>query len=66
MVSSAPGPCHPDSDFAWFPLRNPGVASIPAGFLIGWLGTVLGDRRQPQDDTAYKEFEVRMPVGAKE
>ena len=31
----------PDVDFAWFPLENPGIISIPLGFLLGWLGTVL-------------------------
>lgn len=66
VVSSTPGSFYPDSDFAWFPLQNPGIVSIPAGFLLGWLGTVLGERRQPRDDTAYKEFEVRMLVGARE
>ena len=27
-------------DFSWFPLENPGIISIPLGFLLGWLGTV--------------------------
>ena len=31
----------PDVDFHWFPLENPGLISIPLGFLLGWLGTVL-------------------------
>lgn len=66
VVSARPGSFYPDSDFAWFPLQNPGIVSIPAGFFLGWLGTVLSDRRQPRDDAAYEEFEVRMLVGAKE
>ena len=30
----------PDVDFAWFPLANPGIVSIPASFLLGYLGTI--------------------------
>ena len=29
----------PARDFAWFPLTNPGIVSIPLGFFLGWLGT---------------------------
>ena len=31
----------PSVNFAWFPLRNPGLVSIPIGFLCGILGTIL-------------------------
>ncbi|WP_037682211.1 cation acetate symporter [Streptomyces griseus] len=61
VVSSTPTSIYPTSDFAWFPLQNPGIVSIPAGFLLGWLGTVLSDRRE---SAPYEEFEVRMLVGA--
>ncbi|MBC9725980.1 cation acetate symporter [Streptomyces sp. TRM68367] len=61
VVSSTPDSFYPDVDFAWFPLQNPGIVSIPAGFLLGWLGTVMGDRRQ--DDAVYEEFEARALVG---
>ena len=30
--------CSPTSDWSWFPLSNPGIISIPLGFLLGWLG----------------------------
>ncbi|KPI11163.1 Na+/solute symporter [Actinobacteria bacterium OK074] len=61
VVSSTPTSIYPDADFAWFPLQNPGIVSIPAGFLFGWLGSVLSGR---QDDAAYEEFEVRTLIGA--
>ena len=32
--------CSPTHDWSWFPLGNPGIISIPAGFFLGWLGTV--------------------------
>jgi hypothetical protein len=30
-------------DFHLFPLDNPGIVSIPLSFLLGYLGTVLGE-----------------------
>ncbi len=29
-------------DFHWFPLDNPGIVSIPLSFLLGYIGTVIG------------------------
>ncbi|MGC4972414.1 cation acetate symporter [Streptomyces sp. DT199] len=63
VVSSAPGSFYPEVDFAWFPLQNPGIVSIPVGFLLGWLGTVL-DKGPAEEPAAHEEFEVRMLVGA--
>jgi cation/acetate symporter len=65
VVSSRPDSFYPHADFAWFPLQNPGLVSIPVGFLLGWLGTVLNPPEQ-QDRAAYQDFEVRMLVGAEE
>jgi cation/acetate symporter len=48
-------------DFHWFPLDNPGLVSIPAAFLLGWLGTVLSKERNP---AKYAEMEVRALTGA--
>ena len=50
-----------DKDFSWFPLENPGVISIPAGFFFGWLGTVLS---KEHDNAKYDELEVRSLTGA--
>jgi len=50
-----------DQDFSWFPLENPGIISIPAGFFFGWLGTVLSRER---NDAKYDELEVRSLAGA--
>ena len=49
-------------DFAWFPLENPGIVSIPLGFLLGWLGTVLS--RDTDSERRYDELEVRALTGA--
>lgn len=63
VVSSVPGSFYPEADFAWFPLQNPGIVSIPVGFLLGWLGTVL-DKGPAEEAAAHERFEVRMLVGA--
>jgi cation/acetate symporter len=48
-------------DFHWFPLNNPGIISIPAGFLLGWLGTITSRRRE--DPAVAAEMEVRSMTG---
>ena len=50
------------SDWSWFPLSNPGIISIPAGLLFGWLGTITS--REPEAEEAYDELEVRSLTGA--
>jgi cation/acetate symporter len=48
-------------DFSWFPLDNPGLVSIPAGFLLGYLGAVTS---KEFDRSKYAEMEVRSLTGA--
>ena len=50
-------------DFHFFPLDNPGIISIPASFLLGILGTLVGARRKV-DAAKYAEMEVRSLTGA--
>jgi len=51
----------PSMNFAYFPLANPGIISIPAGFLLGYLGTVLSKDRGNAAKNA--EMEVRSLTG---
>ncbi|MFC0598959.1 solute symporter family protein [Streptomyces palmae] len=62
VVSGAPDAIFPGVDFQLFPLSNPGMVSIPLGFLAGWLGTVTS--REPADAARYAETEVRALTGA--
>jgi cation/acetate symporter len=48
-------------DWNYFPLRNPGLISIPFGFLMGWVGTVTSSER---NIAKYAELEVRSLTGA--
>jgi cation/acetate symporter len=47
-------------DFHWFPLDNPGIISIPLGFLLGYIGTVTS---REFDAAKYAEMEVRSLTG---
>lgn len=58
VLSGSPTALLPDQDFAVFPLSNPAVASIPLGFLLGWLGSVLDSRQA--DGAEYAEMEVSV------
>ena len=49
-------------DISYFPLENPGIVSIPLGFLLGWLGTITS--REPDAEERYTELEVRALSGA--
>ncbi|WP_245687214.1 solute symporter family protein [Streptacidiphilus griseoplanus] len=61
VVSGSPGSIVTAVDFHWFPLENPGLVSIPFGFLAGWLGTLTS--RTPADPDRYAELEVRALTG---
>jgi cation/acetate symporter len=57
--------CLPDATdcvkFNYFPLKNPGIISIPFGFFMGWLGTMTSNEK---NTAKYAELEVRSLTGA--
>lgn len=61
VVSGTGSAIFPDGDFAWFPLTNPGIVSVPLSFLLGFLGSVLG--RERSDRRKFAEMEVRTLTG---
>ncbi|MFJ9056394.1 MULTISPECIES: cation acetate symporter [unclassified Streptomyces] len=61
VVSGKATSMFPDVDFAWFPLENPGLISIPLGFLLGWVGSVLS--KEEPDRGKYAELEVKSLTG---
>ncbi|MFE3601097.1 cation acetate symporter [Streptomyces sp. NPDC059096] len=61
VVSGKPTSMFPGVDFHFFPLENPGLISIPLGFLLGWLGTVLS--KDEPDSGKYAELEVKSLTG---
>ncbi|HEX6760188.1 MAG TPA: cation acetate symporter [Propionibacteriaceae bacterium] len=62
VVSGTPTSLFPSADFDWFPLRNPGLISIPFGFLCGWVGTMISKEAHPAE--RYDELSVRSLTGA--
>jgi cation/acetate symporter len=60
-VSGAKTAMLPNVDFAWFPLANPGIVSIPLAFILGIVGTLTSpDRGDPE---IAAEMEVRSLTG---
>lgn len=61
-VSGSPSALFPGMDFAVFPLKNPGLVSVPLAFVLGWLGSI-GDREEA-GGAEFAETEVRALTGA--
>jgi cation/acetate symporter len=51
----------PHIDFAWFPLDNPGIVSIPLAFFLGWLGSVTD--KNTSDPARFARMQVRAFTG---
>ncbi|MFJ8544104.1 cation acetate symporter [Streptomyces sp. NPDC093586] len=62
VVSGGAQSLFPGIDFQCFPLQNPGLVSIPLGFVAGWLGTVTS--AEIPDEARHAETEVRSLTGA--
>lgn len=60
-VSGAKTAMIPGADFAWFPLANPGIVSIPLAFLLGIVGTLTSNDKG--DPGLNAEMEVRSLTG---
>ena len=61
VVSGLPTSMIQGVDFHWFPLNNPGIISIPLGFILGWLGTTTS--RTLENPAIAAEMEVRSLTG---
>lgn len=60
-VSGAKTSMIPGADFAWFPLANPGIVSIPLAFALGIIGTLTS--KDSGDPAVNAEMEVRSLTG---
>ncbi|MEU6406379.1 cation acetate symporter [Streptomyces sp. NPDC046985] len=64
LVSGTPLSAFPEADFDWFPYNTPALASIPAGFLAGWLTTLLsGKKTAARERTRYASHEHHLLTG---
>jgi cation/acetate symporter len=57
-----PGPDAEGGAFSFYDLANPGIISIPLGFLGCWLGTVLS-REEAKSEHNFDELWVRSETG---
>jgi cation/acetate symporter len=62
-VSGAANSLFPSVDFSWFPLTNPGLVSVPAGFLFAVIGAL--SKRDAAAEEGYDELELRALSGAR-
>ncbi|WP_025272282.1 solute symporter family protein [Haloglycomyces albus] len=61
-VSGTPSSLFGDGvDFAWFPITNPALFSVPAGFLFAVLGTLMSKESDPD---RFAVLQVRAFTGA--
>ncbi|NKE09910.1 MULTISPECIES: solute symporter family protein [Kocuria] len=51
-------------DFSWFPLSNPGLVSIPASFLLGFIGSKTDSYKESVEKQAEMEVRSMTGVGA--
>ena len=64
VVSGTPTSLFPNADFAWFPLSNPGIVSIPLAFLLGIVGTLTSKDNENTEKAAEMEVRSLTGVGA--
>ena len=56
-----PGPDSEGGALSWYSLANPGIISIPLGFIGCFLGTMLS--REPAAEAKFDELYVRSETG---
>lgn len=61
LISGGPAAVFPAMDFQLTPLTVPGVVTVPAGFALGWLGSVLGRGPVPERGVTEAASFARTP-----
>ncbi|WP_407656952.1 solute symporter family protein [Kocuria soli] len=64
VMSGAETSMIPGADFAVFPLSNPGLISIPASFLLGFIGSKTDPYKESVEKQAEMEVRSMTGVGA--
>jgi cation/acetate symporter len=62
VVSGSETAMFPSQDWQWFPLSNPGIISIPFGFLMGFIGSITST--DSEAESRHGELQVRALTGA--
>lgn len=66
VVSGSETAMIPGADFAIFPLSNPGIISIPLGFILGWIASVTDKTVESPELAAEMDVRAHTGFGAEE
>ncbi len=66
VVSGSETAMIPGADFAIFPLANPGIISIPLGFILGWIASVTDKTVENPELAAEMDVRAHTGFGAEE
>ncbi|SMX91948.1 cation/acetate symporter [Brevibacterium iodinum ATCC 49514] len=66
VVSGSETAMIPGADFAIFPLSNPGIISIPLGFVLGWIASVTDKTVESPELAAEMDVRAHTGFGAEE
>lgn len=64
VVSGAKDSIFPGLDFAFFPLHNPGIVSIPFSFICGFVATMMSSPEPSPEKAAEMEVRALTGIGA--
>ncbi|MEZ0096140.1 cation acetate symporter [Streptacidiphilus sp. EB129] len=62
-VSGSPVALFPHLDFHWFPLQTPALISVPAAFLLGWIGSRRGRHKAAASGPGFSAVQSRILLG---
>ena len=66
VVSGSETAMIPGADFAIFPLANPGIISIPLGFILGWIASITDKTVESPELAAEMDVRAHTGFGAEE
>ena len=66
VVSGSETAMIPGADFAIFPLSNPGIFSIPIGFILGWIASITDKTVESPELAAEMDVRAHTGFGAEE
>ena len=66
VVSGSETAMIPGADFVLFPLSNPGIISIPLGFLLGWIASITDKTIESPELAAEMDVRAHTGFGAEE
>ena len=66
VVSGSETAMIPGADFVLFPLSNPGIVSIPLGFILGWIASITDKTVESPELAAEMDVRAHTGFGAEE